>query len=162
MGYGDQYPMVRDWVHSHPMGHTEKGETMRGLTIIYTDLALESLCGDLEWEVLKLVRGAGDIRGEIPRPFGDRSCSRAIGGEVLVLECRELGGPDCLEVTARLVGETDPRYHGMRVEWGLLRAKLAVGSGDPLGLLWEYGSRHGHRPMAPSPQILGSTSAVAA
>ncbi len=135
---------------------------MRGLTIRYTDLALESLCGDLEWEVLKLVQGAGDIRGDIPRPFGDRSCSRAIGGEVLVLECRALGGPDCLEVTARLVGGTQPLYHGMRVEWGLLRAKLAVGSGDPLGLLWEYDSRHGHRPMAPSPQILESTHPVAA
>ncbi len=162
MGYGDQYPMVRDWVHSHRMGHTEKEETMRGLTIMYTDLALESLCGDLEWEVLKLVQGAGDGRGDIPRPFGDRSCSRAIGGEVLVLECRTFGGPDCLEVTARLVGETEPRYYGVGLEWGLLRAKLNVGSGDPLGLLWEYDSRHGHRPMAPSPQNLPSTHRVAA
>jgi len=94
------------------MSHTEKEETMRGLTIMYTDLALESLCGDLAWEVLKLVQGAGDGCGDTVYAFGDRSCSRAIGGEVLVLECRALGGPDCLEVTARLVGETDPRYHG--------------------------------------------------
>lgn len=129
---------------------------MRRLTIMYTDLALESLCGDLEWELLKLVQVAGDSSGDVALQLVEGLRSRPLGGEVLVLECRGLETEDTLEVTARLAVEQEPQYHGVGLEWGLLRAKLAVGSGDPLGLLWEYCSRHGHRPIAPSPQILAA------
>lgn len=135
---------------------------MRYLTIKYTDLALECLCSDLEWELVKFVQGSVDAREDAPRRIADGSSSRKLCGNVLVLECRALVEMNSLEVSARLAGEPEPRYHGVGLEWGLLSAKLAVGSGDPLGLLHEYWSRHGHRPMAPSSQSLQGTSSLAA
>ncbi|MDQ3856104.1 MAG: hypothetical protein M3281_06880 [Chloroflexota bacterium] len=135
---------------------------MCDVTIQYTDYALEYLCSDLEWELVKLLLAAWDGHGDATRRVVYGSSSQEHCGQVLLLQSRSLADSGSLQVTASMAGELAPQYHGVGIEWDELKANLAVGSGDPLGLLWEYQSRRGHRPMFPSSVRFEGASSLAA